>query len=334
MFQHADGALMSVFADDVLLVCRRSEKQQLLDEIREEVRIKWTGELADYWVRYLGKLWRRLPTGEVLVCLPPDYWTGVLVETGLQDCKPLSTPTEVRRDTADGALLTPAEHALFRRVVGKLMYASTCRPDLSFATKQLARRVAQPNHSDWVAMRRLLRYVKGTQEYVLQLKLESEMSEEILVFADSDFAGGEDRKSTTGGVIFYHGMLVACWSRTQTVVALSTAEAELIALSTAAQEGLFLRHVLDELGVTAPLCLYTDSSAAQAVTLRRGCGRIKHLAVRQMWVQDLLRTGELQVGRVSSAENLADLFTKGLPTARHQHLTAALGVKPFEDPRS
>ena len=110
------------------------------------------------------------------------------------------------------------------------------------------------------------------------------------------------------------------------MVALSTAEAELIALSVAAQGGLFLKHVLEELGGRIRLQLLADSSSARAIVQRRDVGKIKHLAIRQLWLQDLLRDGELTCGAVTSSENLADMFTKNFTAARHEWLAEALGL--------
>eukprot|EP00972_Heterocapsa_arctica_P093703 13822580-Heterocapsa_arctica.AAC.1 len=83
--------------------------------------------------------------------------------------------------------------------------------------------------------------------------------------------------------MFWNGVLLTCWSRTQPVVALSTAEAELLAMTTGVQEGQFARHLLAELSVNAKVTVFSDSSAARAVVARRGVGKMKHLAVRDIW---------------------------------------------------
>ena len=89
--------------------------------------------------------------------------------------------------------------------------------------------------------------------------------------------------------MFHRGVLLTTWSRTQPTVTLSTAEAELYAMGMAVQEGQFIQHILEEMGMPSELKLHSGSSAARAVVPRRGIGRMRHLAVRQLWLQDELR---------------------------------------------
>ena len=99
------------------------------------------------------------------------------------------------------------------------------------------------------------------------------------------------------------------WSRTQQVVALSSCEAELSGICKAAQEGLAAKHLSHEIGKEYPLCIYTDSSAARGVVQRQGAGKVKHLSVRQLWVQEREARKELTVCKVPREKNWADLLT-------------------------
>eukprot|EP00972_Heterocapsa_arctica_P087966 12970868-Heterocapsa_arctica.AAC.1 len=83
----------------------------------------------------------------------------------MQDCKPVSTPAEMKVKDDTTAALGKEEHAQFRRAIGKIMYASVVRPDVAFTVKELARRRASPSGGDWLRMKRLLRYLKGTENY-------------------------------------------------------------------------------------------------------------------------------------------------------------------------
>eukprot|EP00972_Heterocapsa_arctica_P002718 403012-Heterocapsa_arctica.AAC.1 len=104
-------------------------------------------------------------------------------------------------------------------------------------------------------MRRLLRYLRGTANVVLKLSQHTLHDEKdvLNMYADASWATGPSRRSTTGGCIIYRNVLIGTWSRAQPVVALSSAEAELIAMTTAVQEGQFVQHILDELGQTTRL---------------------------------------------------------------------------------
>ncbi len=115
------------------------------------------------------------------------------------------------------------------------------------------------------------------------------------------------------------------------MVTLSTCESELVAMGVAAQEGRFVANLLGEMGISVRLKLYSDSSAARAVVARRGVGRLKHLEVRQLWLQDAMRNDELTVSSIPSAENTADLFTKAFPRVRHEALAQAIGLAPWHE---
>ena len=97
-------------------------------------------------------------------------------------------------------------------------------------------------------------------------------------------------------------------------------------MSVASQEGLFVVHILEELGYKPTLCVLSDSSAARAVVRRRGVGKMNHVEVKLLWLQDALREKRLTCQAVPTEYNLADFFTKGLATKRHQWLSEALGL--------
>ena len=136
---------------------------------------------------------------------------------------------------------------------------------------------------------------------------------ELSVFTDSDWAGCvTSRKSTSGGVVMRGSHLLKHWSSTQATVALSSAEAELIALVRGASEGLGVRSLAVDFGIFPGVSLATDATAAVGICKRTGVGRIRHLDTRLLWIQDKVRTGELRLYKVLGLENPADLFTKFL----------------------
>jgi hypothetical protein len=338
VFVHnASGSLLSIFADDLLLICEQARLEEIRATIGKNLSIVWGDALTDGsgWHRYLGRHWM-CKDGEFYVRVPPSYWTDLLLEVGLDKCKTVETPGDVTADkNADETLLGPEDHAAYRRVIGKVMWGSLVRPDLTYIVKELARKLAAPTCADWAKVRRLMRYLRGTVDLVLRLTghvvgMEAQ-SDGIDVYADANWASGPSRRSTSGGVLFYKNTLIMSWSRTQPTVTLSTAEAELTAMGVAVQEGQFLQHLLDELGHQAPLRLHSDSSAARAIVARRGVGRLKHLAVKDIWLQEQLREGRLTVQRVGTLDNYADLFTKVFAAPRHRVLADMIGLQPMTD---
>ena len=136
--------------------------------------------------------------------------------------------------------------------------------------------------------------------------------------SDADWANNKSsRKSVSGGVIFLDGQYAFSYSRTQKTVALSSGESEYYALTGAVAEGIGIREAVEFLsGKAARMKAYTDSSAARGIVHRQGVGRIKHLATRMLWVQEVTRNGLCSVKAVSTVFNPADLGTKPLGPQR------------------
>eukprot|EP00972_Heterocapsa_arctica_P069693 10297022-Heterocapsa_arctica.AAC.1 len=121
------------------------------------------------------------------------------------------------------------------------------------------------------------------------------MSEDILVTTDASWASDEKGRSTSGGVVRVQGFVVQHWSRTQPTVAQSSCEAELLAMNGGATEGKFTQSVLEEMGQSLVIRLQSDSTSGIATAARRGVGRLRHLAVKQLWLQDEVKGGKIKI---------------------------------------
>ena len=130
------------------------------------------------------------------------------------------------------------------------------------------------------------------------------------VIVDASWGNANDRRSSTGALIYFGGCLISSFSRTQKVVAMSSCEAELTAIQSAVSEAANVLHVLEELGWNPKINVLTDSTAAIAFAHRRGVGRIKHLDLRRFFIQDWLRSQRLSLAHIPTEANAADLLTK------------------------
>jgi hypothetical protein len=212
---------------------------------------------------------------------------------------------------AEGRELNEAETKSFRSGAARANYLSLDRPDLSFATKELCRRMSQPSSRDTEALLRVCRYLKGAPRVVYEFRWQPEVG--IQAYVDTDFAGClATRRSTSGGCAMRGTHLLKHWSSTQKTVTLSSGEAELNGIVKGAAEALGLQSLGRDLGLEMELSLHTDSAAAVGICRRSGIGKVRHLAVGQLWVQEKLKSGAFRLYKIAGTENPADALTKHL----------------------
>ena len=150
----------------------------------------------------------------------------------------------------------------------------------------------------------------------------------VQVFVDTDWADKDgERRSTSGGILFYHGCCVASWSRRQACVALSTAESELYALGAGAVEALGFATMLSEWHEVTTPTLFSDSSSALHIVKKRGPGRMKHIEIRCLALQGGREEGRLLYAKVGTEENSSDLLTKAMTRERLIKLSVMIGLR-------
>ena len=138
------------------------------------------------------------------------------------------------------------------------------------------------------------------------------LPEHVDVYCDSDWAGEDTAKSTSGGTLLFGKHMWESWASTQQVIALSSGEAEFYSIGTATAKGLTVVHTLAEMKMIIGLRVHSDSSAGRGMCNRRGTGRVRHLQTRFLWLQEVLANNEFQLLRVGSNDNPADINTKFL----------------------
>ncbi len=330
VFVHPRGWLMSAHVDDLLVVVPQADVANMKKEMESQFKIKWTEQLrTDRWAKYLGREWRKAVTGTGFdVRIPASYYDRLLKDHRLEACKSVSTPFVTAGHSygssakVEDIALDDAHAYQFRHSVGQLMWLLPERADLSFAVKELARHVQAPGESHWADLKRVLRYVKGTVDMVMNLRIDTNaLANEIVTTCDASWASDGACKSTSGGVVQLQGFTLLHWSRTQATVAQSSCESELLALNTGGTESKFIQTMLREIGEEVKIRLRSDSTSGIATTSRRGLGRLRHLAVKDLWLQDQVKDGEITVDYVNTATNIADVLTKGLPAPRVRSAT-------------
>jgi len=263
-----------------------------------------------------------------------QYVTRALERYGLAQCKTSPTPEAVglvHAPDVDGDTrpLDADGRARYMEITGSCMYATVgARPDVAHAAHALASHMQTPTRRDMVAAERVLRYLAGTRNVALvfgsrvgtlgdsRSHADMQPHVDVSAYADADWANDKgDRKSITGWVAKINGDPVSWASKKQRVVALSTCEAELYAESAAIQEVLWLRGLLEELGlhVRASSVVHGDNQSAIAVSKNGVRGeRTKHVDVKYHFVTETIERGDVVLQWVPSAEQQADIFTKAL----------------------
>jgi hypothetical protein len=134
---------------------------------------------------------------------------------------------------------------------------------------------------------------------------------EVAIWTDTDFAGcKKTRKSTSGGVAMFGNHMIKSWCSTQSIVSLSSGEAEYYGIVKGGSIGIGLRSMLEDFGVEVSIRINTDASAAKGIANRKGLGKVRHIAVNQLWIQDWISLGDLTIMKVNGKENIADILTK------------------------
>jgi hypothetical protein len=218
----------------------------------------------------------------------------------------------------------------FRSLVGSLMYAYIgTRPDIGAALVKVAAFCNNPGVSHWVAAKRIARYLKGTRKQTISYsgRLFKGDKVKITAYADSDWAmDKDDRKSTSGYVVMMAGGPVSWQSRKQPTRALSSCEAEFIALTEVTKEVLWLTYFLEELGIDFEVpVIYTDSRSAMEWSKNASNHqRTKHVALKYFFIRDEVANKKVKIAYVSTKDNVADILTKSTTKAIFKRLQPML----------
>ena len=210
----------------------------------------------------------------------------------------------------------------YQSMVGALNFASTCtRPDIAYATGQLAQACQRPRVRHANAALRCLGYAVGTAELSLHYKGSHHLC--LSGFSDSDWAGcPTTRRSTTGWIFLLGGGAISWASKKQTCTAMSSCEAEYLALTSAVKEAIWLRNLLEECGSLQrePTILRVDNEAAIKLSADPIYhSRTKHIALDFLYAREQVQAGVVHISHIPTKEQTADYLTKNVASNIQSH---------------
>ena len=325
LFFHSDRDVsLAVHGGDFVAAGLPEQLDWLADYLHKCFEIKVRAVLGDgpdcdEEVTMLGRQVRWTQQG-VEMEADPKHRRILLEEFGLDEhSKPLNINGEVvpaDDQVDDGDKLLRAHATRYRALVARLNFLAQDCPDLQYPAKELSKDMASPSEGSWRRLKKTVRFLISRHRVVWVFGFQEE-PDRLVVFCDSDWGGDRrTRESTSGGAIRLGSLCLKTWSSTQGAIALSSAEAEFYAMVDGVLRAKWAQTVLVELGFTvstlAELRVCTDSSAAKSFVSRKGLGRMRHLQIRDLWLQKEVGDGKVLVSKVSGVENPADAMTKFL----------------------
>jgi hypothetical protein len=336
-------AIFAVYVDDLNLVGTPEKLTKTADYLKNEFEMKDLGKTKFC----LGLQIEHLPDG--ILIHQSTYTEKVLKHFHMDKAHPLSTPMVVRSLDVKKDPFCPQEvgeetlgpEVPYLSAIGALMYlANFTRPDIAFSVNLLARYSFAPTLRHWNGVKHVLRYLRGTTD--MGLFYPNKSNPQLIGYADAGYLSDPHKGRSQTGYLFTYGNTAISWrSVKQTISATSSNHSEIIAIHEASRECVWLRsviqHIREKCGLSSikdnPTILYEDNAAC--ITQIRGGyikgDRTKHISPKFFYTHELQKSGDIDVKHIRSSENLADIFTKSLPTTTFKKIVHSIGMRRLKD---
>ncbi|KAJ0555461.1 putative RNA-directed DNA polymerase [Helianthus annuus] len=321
--QDGDLLLVQVYVDDIIFgstndaLCRNFERI-----MQDKFEMSAMGEMTFF----LGLQVQQTESG--IFIHQTKYVGDILSRFQMSDATPIGTPLPQNHGITPDLKGEAVSPSYYRAMIGSLMYLTASRPDIMYPTCLLARYQVNPKASHLASVKRIFRYLKGYPDTGLWYPRDNNF--DLVAFSDSDHGGCKiDGKSTTAGCQFLGNRLVTWQCKKQTCVATSTCEAEYIAASSCCSQVLWIQQQLRDYGfefLTTPI--YVDNSAALQITRNPvQHSKTKHIEIKYHFIRDCFEKRLIDVVKVHTDDQRADLFTKAFDKSRFDFLLLVNGIK-------
>jgi hypothetical protein len=347
--------LIGLYVDDCLISGEAEEIKRMKQILSNTYKMKDLGPVK----LILGMEIQR--TKNEIKIYQRSYIREILERFNMSECKKVDTPIEEKRDeckskkkssyTTNNSMKNgknkkmkndnewnseernlPVDKELYYQAVGCLNYlACTSRPDISYATSVIASHASDPRSENWTQVKRILRYLSGTINYSLTYSNDTTQISyrKIVAYSDASYAPNNLSRKSHGAYIFmYNGGAISWSSKRQSIIALSSCEAEYVALCEAAKESEWLSNLHKEInGHSEPTLIFEDNqSAIKLANNGMFSSRTKHIQVRFHYIRELITEKRIMVSYCPTELMVADALTKGLAKVRFAQLRKMMGL--------
>lgn len=332
-----DILIVAIYVDDLLVFAsNRATKERLKHQLMSEFKMTDNGEAKFV----LGmEIERDRVSGTISVC-QRKYIRDVLDRFGMSDCNPVSTPVDINQKLSKEMAPTDAAgreemmQVPYQEAVGSILYAAmVSRPDIQYAVNMVSRFNQQHGKPHWLAVKRILRYLRGTMNAKLVYNRHAD-SAHLHGFCDADWGGDDvDRRSTTGYVFLLQGGAITWGFKKKQTVALSTTEAEYMAMSMATQEAVHLRSLYNEIfgdkSYVEHVPIFGDNKSAISLSEKASVfhTRTKHIDIRHHFVREKINDGIIKFIYTPTSSQTADCLTKGVNQNIHSNCCAGMNLQ-------
>lgn len=302
-----DNLYILIYVDDLLIM---GNNLKLIEEVKDFLKLNFRmKDMGCNNLKYLGISIYKVNDG--LYIDQKKYLKNVLEKYRMENCNPIETPMDENFKIDKQCKVDLSLEKQCRSLIGSLMYATIgSRPDLAQSVYYLSRFQTTPCSELWIALKRVLRYIKGSLD--LKLKYSKDNSNTVLVgYADADWARDDDRRSTSGHLFKIYNNTVIWKSKKQTTIALSTTEAEFISLCEASMEICWIVKLLKDLGISIEAVkIYEDNLSTIKAIKNPDQKRLKHMDIKFNFIKQKVEEGLINLEYINTQNQVADIFTK------------------------
>lgn len=329
----ASIVIVAVYVDDLLILYNNSSwKDQLKSVLTSNFNMKDLGNASNV----LGIRIEYDKRRGTINLDQQKYAELVLRRFNMFDCDPVKLPSDPNQKLTR-EMSPSSENEIkqmgtipYQEAVGSILYLAQCtRPDISFAITNVSQFNKNPGLAHWRAVKRILRYIKGTLNCKLTFARDSKY-EDLCAHTDADWASSFcDRKSCSGYIFLWQGGAISWLCKKQPTVALSTVEAEYMSLSAACQEAYWLNQLKDEIIKDQKPILQIFSDNKGAIDLAQNgaySAKTKHIDIRHHFIRDYIRKKIVKISKIGTDKMIADFLTKAVPIDKHTFCSLETGL--------